>query len=76
MTINLLDETLQIDIFFDCDDHDLEDNVCIRVIESCPSDERLMRANETNIFLTPGQARELGEALLVAAHHSESHGGD
>ena len=72
MTIYLLDETLQIDIFYDCEDQDLEDNVCIRVIENCPPEERLMQAGETHIYLTPEQARKLGEALLQAALHSET----
>lgn len=76
MTIYLLDKTLRINIFYDCDDHDLEDNVCIKVVESCPPQERLLRTDETNIFLTPSQARELGEALLAAAHHSETNHGD
>ncbi|MFW5713533.1 MAG: hypothetical protein ACOCYU_02560 [Brevefilum sp.] len=72
MTIYLLDGTLQIDIFYDCEDQDLEDNVCIRVIERCPPTERLLRAGQTHIYLTPEQARELGDALLEAAQHSES----
>lgn len=70
MTIYLLDETLQIDIFYDCEDQDLEDNLCIRVIESCPPEEKLLRAGQTHIYLTPEQARKLGAALLQAAHHS------
>ncbi len=73
MTINLLEGALQIDIFYDCEDQDLEDNICVQVIESCPSDERLLRAGQTHIFLTPSQARELGGALLQAAQHSETH---
>ena len=70
MTIYLLDGTLEIDIFYECEDQDLEDNVCIRVIESCPPDERLLRAGKTPIYLTPAQARKVGEMLLNAATHS------
>ena len=72
MTINLLDNTLQIDIFYDCDYHDLEDNICVAIIECCPPQERLLRAGETHIFLTPTQARQLAEALLAAAHNSQA----
>jgi len=72
MTIYLLEGTLQIDIFYDCEDQDLDDNVCVQVIERCAPEERLLRAGQTHIFLTPGQARELGEALLGAAHKSET----
>ena len=72
MTIFLLEGTLQIDIFYDCEDQDLEDNVCVQVTECCAPEERLLRAGQTHIFLTPGQARELGETLLEAAHKSET----
>jgi hypothetical protein len=72
MTILLLEGTLQIDIFYDCEDQDLEDNICIQVTERCVPEERLLRAGQTHIFLTSGQARELGEALLTAAHKSET----
>ena len=72
MTIYLLEGTLQIDIFYDCEDQDLDDNVCVQVIERCAPEERLLRAGQTHIFLTPGQARELGEALLGVAHKSET----
>lgn len=70
MTLYLLEGTLQINIFYDCEDQDLEDNICIQVIERCPPEERLLRAGETNIFLTPEQVRELGQALLQAAANS------
>lgn len=71
MTIYLLDKTIQIDIFYDCEDQDLEDNICVSIIERCPPPERLLRAGETHIFLTPDQARQLGEALLGAASYSD-----
>ncbi len=70
MSIYLLDESLQIDIFFDCEDHDLEDNICISIVERCPLEERLLRSCETHIFLTDDEARQLGEALIAAADHS------
>jgi hypothetical protein len=70
MTINLLEDTLQIDIFYERDDHDLEDNICVSIIERCAPEERLFCAGETYIYLTPQQARELGQALLIAANSS------
>ena len=72
MTFHLLDETLQIDIFYECEDEDLEDNVCISIVEQCPSEERLLRVGETHIYLTPDEARILGEALVAAANHSNT----
>lgn len=73
MTIYLLDKTLQIDIFFECADQDLEDNICMSIIEICPPQERIMRNGETHLFLTADQARQLGEDLLQAFEHSQAH---
>jgi hypothetical protein len=70
MTIHLLEDTLQIDIFYECEDCDMEDNICIRVIERCAPEEQLFCAGETNIYLTPQQARALGQALIGAANQS------
>jgi len=72
MTIHLLDRTLQIDIFYECEDRDLEDNICLTVVESCPPGEKILRAGETHLFLTPAEARALGEALLTAAGRSDA----
>ena len=74
MTLFLLDDTLQIDIFYECEDHDLEDNICLSVIERCPPDERLLRSGKTHIFLTIDEARQLGEALISAADRSRTGG--
>lgn len=73
MTFYLLDGTLQMDIFFECDNYDLEDNICISIIEDCPTDERLLIAEETHIYLTQEEARQLGQALLAAAERSQTH---
>ena len=72
MSIYLLDKTLQIDISYECEDKELEDNICISVIERCPPAEKLLRAGRTHLFLTPTEARILGESLLEAADLSES----
>jgi hypothetical protein len=66
MTIHLLEGTLEVDIFYECEDKDFDDNVCIKIVESCPPEERLLRAGETYIYITAVQARELGEMLLAA----------
>ena len=70
MSIYLLDKTLQVDISIECEDLELEDTICISVIESCPPAEKLMRVGQTHLFLTPDEARILGEALLEAAERS------
>ncbi len=76
MSIDLLDGTLQIDIFYECEDHDLEDNICLSIVEQCPPAEKLLRAGKTHIYLTPAEAAMLGRALLDAAQHSSQHPGD
>ena len=73
MTIYLLDKTLKIDIFYECADQDLEDNICVSIVEECPPQERVMRNGETHLFLTADQAQQLGQALLAAAEHSQAH---
>jgi len=74
MTIYLLDKTLEISIFYECADHDLEDNVCVSIIERCPPEEKIFRSGTTHLYLTADQAQHLGEALLEAARksHAES----
>ncbi|MDY6866511.1 MAG: hypothetical protein SVT56_01180 [Chloroflexota bacterium] len=72
MSIYLLDKTLQVDIFYECEDHDLEDNICISIVERCPPGEQLLRAGETHLYLTPDEARQAGQALLAAVEKSES----
>ncbi|MGD0706827.1 MAG: hypothetical protein ABSA51_00085 [Anaerolineaceae bacterium] len=70
MTIHLLDNSLTIDIFFEVKDKEFEDNVCVRMVEDCPDDERLFRAGETNVYLTPQEACQLAQALQAAARCS------
>ncbi len=71
MTIHLLDGTLEVDIFYECEDHDLDDNICISVVERCPPSEKLLRAGETHLYLTAAEARVLGERLLAASIKSD-----
>lgn len=71
MQISLLDDSLFVSIFYDLPDQDFEDNICIQLIEQCPEDEKIFRAKETNIYLTPEQAAQLAEALSKAAADSK-----
>ena len=75
MSIFLLDDSLKVDVFFEPGDNEFADNICIMVDEDCPEDEKIFRADETNIFLTPLQARQLAQALLDAAAESSDQGG-
>lgn len=70
MAIKILNDSMIIEIFFDKQDREYEDNICICIKETGPEDEKIMYANETNIFLTPEQARELAQMLTSAADQS------
>lgn len=70
MKIHLLDDSLQVEIFYEQEDEDFKDNICVRIQENCTDDERLFRAKETNIFVTPKQACQLAKALAQAAECS------
>ncbi|MRS05317.1 hypothetical protein EG832_19190 [bacterium] len=71
MSLILLDDTLSVDVYFEPSDDQFADNVCVSLWESCPEDEKLFIADETNIYLTSGQARELARMLLEAVDASE-----
>ncbi len=69
--IILLDESLQVEIFYESDDCGYEDNICLKVIESCLEDEKIFLHDESHLYLTPKQAQDLAEALLEAVKASK-----
>lgn len=69
--VYLLDDSLYVEVFFSEEDCDLEDNICLRVIESCKEEERIFRHDESQLYLTARQAQELAGALLAAIKESE-----
>ena len=71
MDIWILDDSLRISIYYEEEDCRFKDNICISVYESCPDNEKIMIADETNLFLTPEQAQTLSEAFRTAAIHSK-----
>jgi hypothetical protein len=70
MEIIILDDSLKIDIYYERQDADFTDNICISFDEDCPDEERIFRANVTNIYLTCEEARKLALALYNAAEIS------
>lgn len=68
--ILLLDESLKVEVFYACEDADLEDNICLKVSEDCAEEEKLFRHDETHLYLTAAQARALAEVLLAAVEKS------
>jgi len=69
--IFLLDDSLQVDIFFEKDDKGYSDNICMKIIESCAEEEKVFRHDENHLYLTPEQAKALAEALTRAVENSK-----
>ncbi|MEZ4516393.1 MAG: hypothetical protein R3C44_05985 [Chloroflexota bacterium] len=66
-TISLLDGSLQLTIYHDQNSREYEDNICICFVEDSTEDEKLFKADEVSIFLTPEETGllvlELNRAL-------------
>ena len=71
-SISLIDETLKVCVFYEKNDCDFRDNICISIIEDCPEDEKVFRSGETNLFITSVQARALANILQSAVDKSEA----
>ncbi len=71
MSIHLLENTLEVNIYYDEKDCAYDDNICVSILEDCPEEEKLFRANETNMYLTPEQAVQLIQALTAATSESK-----
>jgi hypothetical protein len=76
MALYLLDNSLQVSVYFDATDSEYDDNICISFVEDCPEDEKIFLAGETNIYLTPEQACRLAAALTKAVKDSDVYCGD
>jgi hypothetical protein len=63
----LLDDSVKVEIYCDEMDREFEDNICVSFVEDCPAEEKIFRADETNIYLTPAQAKEFGDLLVRVA---------
>ena len=67
MFVLLLDDSVKVEVYCDEMDREFEDYICVSFKETCPDEERIFRAQETNIYLTPKQAEHLGSLLVRAA---------
>lgn len=70
MSIWLLENSLKVNIYYDESDSEYDDNICICIVEDCPEEEKIFRADETNIYLTAEQAMQLMQALKAATSDS------
>ncbi|MBE2202627.1 MAG: hypothetical protein IAE79_28710 [Anaerolinea sp.] len=66
----LLDDSLRVEVYYDCNDCDYSDNICVSFREVAAPNEKIFAADETNIYLTPEQANEFALALIRAAKQS------
>ena len=71
MLVKLINGALLVNIHFEPSDSEYDDNICLCFEEPCHEDEHIFRAIQTNLFLTPAEARNLAQALLDAASHSD-----
>ncbi|MCP4425188.1 MAG: hypothetical protein GY803_11895 [Chloroflexi bacterium] len=67
MFVFLLDNSVRVEVFCEELDNEFEDNICVSFVEKCPDEEKVFRADETNIYLTPEQAERFGNLLIDAA---------
>ena len=67
----LLDDSLDVEVFFSTEDKDLEDNICMKISESCKEEEKVFKHDESYLYLTQIQVREFIEALQAALNQSE-----
>ena len=70
MAIELLNDSLKIEIFFEKNDKEYEDNICVCIEEFGPEDEKILYAGETNVYINSEHARHLAKMLTAAADQS------
>jgi hypothetical protein len=70
MAIDILNGSLNVDIYFDKSDKEYDDNICVCLKEFGPEDEKILYASETDLFITPEEARQLAMMLTEAADRS------
>jgi hypothetical protein len=71
-SIYLLDRSLKVNVYFEPEDRDFNDNICVSCCEECADNEKIFVADETNIYLSHEQAMQLAEALMQAVSESGS----
>jgi len=70
MAVYLLDKSLKVDICYEDNDSDYDDNIRICIVEECPDEEKIFIHDETNIYLLPDEANQLARLLDAAAQAS------
>ncbi len=77
-TITLLDGSLKLSIFYEESDKEFDDDICLCFEEDCPEEEKLFKADEVSIYITPEQAAlivlELNRAMQTYRRESQTPG--
>lgn len=74
--ISLLDGSLKLSIYYDTSDKEFDDDICLCFQEDCPDNEKVLAADEVNLYITPEQAAliilELNRAIESHRRDSQS----
>lgn len=74
--ITLLDGSLKLSIYYEELEPGFEDNFCFCFQEDCPEDEKVFKADEINIYLTPEEVAlvilELNRTMEAYRRRSQS----
>lgn len=77
-TITLLDGSLKLSIYYEESDKEFDDDICLCFEEDCPEEEKLFKADEVSIYITPEQAAlivlELNRAMQAYRRESQTPG--
>ncbi len=72
--ITLLDGSLKLAVYYEESDRRFDDPICLCFQEDCPEAEKLFKADETSIYLTPEQVAllilELNRTLDTYRHNA------
>lgn len=72
--ITLLDGSLKVAVYYEEADRHFDDSICLCFKEDCPEEEKIFKADETSIYLTPEQVAllilELNRTLDTYRQHS------
>jgi hypothetical protein len=71
MLVNLLNGALTVELHFENNDSQYDDNICLCFKEPCPEEERVFKAEQTLIYIKSSEARALAKALLYYAEKSD-----
>lgn len=74
--ITLLDGSLKLSVYYEEPDRRFDDSICLCFQEDCPEEEKIFKADEVSIYLTPEQVAllilELNRTMDTYRHQSQA----